>query len=137
MGDRELTIGSLARASGVNVETIRYYQRLGLLRQPDKPPGGTRHYAETDVARVGFIKSAQRLGFTLEEIRQLLRLEDGAHCAEAREIAEQKRLAVQEKIGELQRIEAALSGLVDACAAGPERVSCPLIAALKGAAQAG
>jgi MerR family mercuric resistance operon transcriptional regulator len=86
---------------------------------------------------VGFIKSAQRLGFTLEEIRQLLRLEDGAHCAEAREIAEQKRLAVQEKIGELQRIEAALSGLVDACAAGPERVSCPLIAALKGAAQAG
>lgn len=130
-----LTIGTLARESGVNVETIRYYQRLGLLRQPDKPPGGARHYGEADVGRIGFIKSAQRLGFTLEEIGLLLRLEDGTHCGEAREIAEQKLLAVREKIADLQRIEAALAGLVGACAAGQATVSCPLIAALKEAAR--
>lgn len=125
-----LTIGMLARKAEVNVETIRYYQRLGLLRLPQKPVSGARHYGEADVARMGFIKSAQRLGFTLEEIDLLLRLEDGAHCTEAREIAEQKLLAVREKIADLQRIETALARLAGECATGNSSVSCPLIGAL-------
>lgn len=126
-----LTIGGLARACGVNVETIRYYQRLGLLREPQKPASGARHYGEADAGRLGFIKSAQRLGFSLEEIGLLLRLEDGTHCGEAREIAEQKLAAVRQKIADLQRVEAALQGLVGACAAGAGEMRCPLIAALK------
>lgn len=130
MTHRVLTIGTLARRAGVNVETIRYYQRRGLLRQPGKPADGARHYSDTDITRVGFIKSAQRLGFTLEEVGLLLRLEDGAHCSEAREIAEQKLVAVREKIADLHRIETALARLVGECAMGNTSVSCPLIDAL-------
>ncbi|HDV6208923.1 MerR family transcriptional regulator, partial [Pseudomonas aeruginosa] len=78
-----LTIGVFARTAGVNVETIRFYQRKGLLPEPDKPYGSIRRYGETDVTRVRFVKSAQRLGFSLDEIAELLRLEDGTHCEEA------------------------------------------------------
>ena len=74
-----LTIGVLAEAAGVNVETIRFYQRKGLLPEPDRPVGGIRRYGAADVARVRFIKSAQRLGFSLDDVAQLLRLEDGTH----------------------------------------------------------
>ncbi|RCZ60771.1 MerR family transcriptional regulator [Escherichia coli] len=69
-----LTIGVFAKAAGVNVETIRFYQRKGLLREPDKPYGSIRRYGEADVVRVKFVKSAQRLGFSLDEIAELLRL---------------------------------------------------------------
>jgi MerR family mercuric resistance operon transcriptional regulator len=79
-----LTIGAFAKAAGVNVETIRFYQRKGLLPEPDKPYGSIRRYGEADVARVKFVKSAQRLGFSLDEVAGLLRLDDGAHCDEAR-----------------------------------------------------
>lgn len=72
-----LTIGVFAKAAGVNVETIRFYQRKGLLLEPDKPYGSIRRYGEADVTRVRFVKSAQRLGFSLDEIAELLRLEDG------------------------------------------------------------
>ncbi len=75
-----LTIGVFAKAAGVNVETIRFYQRKGLLPEPDKPYGSIRRYGEADVTRVRFVKSAQRLGFSLDEIAELLRLEDGTHC---------------------------------------------------------
>ncbi len=78
-----LTIGVFAKAAGVNVETIRFYQRKGLLREPDKPYGSIRRYGEADVVRVKFVKSAQRLGFSLDEIAELLRLDDGTHCEEA------------------------------------------------------
>ena len=78
-----LTIGVFAKAVGVNVETIRFYQRKGLLPEPSKPHGSIRRYGETDVMRVRFVKSAQRLGFSLDEIAELLRLEDGTHCDEA------------------------------------------------------
>jgi len=131
MTHQVLTIGALARQAGVNVETIRYYQLRGLLRQPGKPAGGARQYSEMDVARVRFIKSAQRLGFTLEEISLLLKLEDGAHCGEAREIAEQKLVAVRERITDLHRIEAALARLVGECATSRGSVCCPLIDALQ------
>lgn len=83
MARRALTIGRLAAAAGVNVETIRYYQRRGLLDEPNKPFQGYRHYPDDTVKRVRFIKRAQALGFTLEEIAGLLRLDGGDCCAAA------------------------------------------------------
>jgi len=127
-----LTIGTFAKASGVNVETIRFYQRKGLLPEPDKPYGGIRRYGAADVARLRFVKSAQRLGFSLDEIAELLRLEDGAHCEEASTLAERKLKDVREKLADLAGMEAVLSGLVRACHARKGKVSCPLIASLQG-----
>lgn len=127
----QLTIGALAKAGGVNVETIRFYQRKGLLREPDKPYGGIRRYVEADVARVRFVKAAQRLGFSLEEISGLLTLEDGTHCAEARQLAEVKLDSVRAKLSDLNRIEAALARVVHECDVSRGQVSCPLIAALQ------
>lgn len=125
-----LTIGAFAKAAGVNVETIRFYQRKGLLPEPDKPYGSIRRYGMADVTRVRFVKSAQRLGFSLDEIADLLQLEDGAHCAEAREQAERKLLDVREKLAHLTRIERVLADLVARCGAVTGPVRCPLIAAL-------
>ena len=79
-----LTIAGLAKAAEVNVETIRFYQRKGLLTEPIRPLGGIRRYDSKDVSRVRFIKSAQRIGFKLDEVAQLLQLDDGTHCTEAR-----------------------------------------------------
>lgn len=77
-------IGTIARQAGVNVETIRYYQRIGLLREPARPQGGVRRYPPDTVERIRFIKRAQDIGFTLEEVAELLRLNDGVHCRDAR-----------------------------------------------------
>jgi MerR family mercuric resistance operon transcriptional regulator len=126
-----LTIGVVAKAAGVNVETIRFYQRKGLLPEPDKPYGSIRRYSEADITRVRFVKSAQRLGFSLDEISELLRLEDGTHCEEASSLAEKKLKNVREKQADLARMEAALSDLVCACHAADGHVSCPLIASLQ------
>ncbi|WP_425341455.1 Hg(II)-responsive transcriptional regulator [Escherichia coli] len=106
-----LTIGVFAKAAGVNVETIRFYQRKGLLREPDKPYGSIRRYGEADVVRVKFVKSAQRLGFSLDEIAELLRLDDGTHCEEASSLAEHKLKDVREKMADLARMETVLSEL--------------------------
>jgi MerR family transcriptional regulator, mercuric resistance operon regulatory protein len=122
-----LTIGAFAKAAGVNVETIRFYQRKGLLSEPDKPYGSIRRYGDADMARVRFIKSAQRLDFSLEEVADLLRLEDGTHCEEAGSLAAHKLKDVREKLVDLTRMETALSQLVDACHAWKGNVSCPLI----------
>ena len=127
------TIGAFADAGGVNVETIRFYQRKGLLTEPEKPLGGIRRYGPEDVTRVRFIKSAQRLGFSLDEIGDLLKLEDGSHCTEAREQAEHKLADVRARLADLQRIEGALQGLVERCCATSGQVQCPLIAALQAA----
>ncbi|GLZ89350.1 MerR family transcriptional regulator [Metapseudomonas resinovorans] len=127
-----LTIGAFAKAAGVNVETIRFYQRKGLLPEPDKPYGSIRRYGEADVARVKFVKSAQRLGFSLDEVAGLLRLEDGALCDEARVLAEQKLGDVRGKLADLQRIEGVLARLVHDCCANHGTVSCPLIVSLHG-----
>lgn len=126
-----LSIGAFAEAAGVNVETIRFYQRKGLLPEPDRPYGSIRRYGEADVARVRFVKSAQRLGFSLDEVDGLLTLDDGAHCDEARQLAEQKLIDVRSKLADLLRIESVLATLVDDCCASHGRVSCPLIAALQ------
>jgi len=126
-----LTISKLAQAAGVTVETIRFYQRRGLLAEPDKPLGGIRRYAQPDLARLLFIKAAQRIGFTLDEISQLLQLDDGSHCKKARSIAEHKLADVRDRLADLQRIESALAQLVQRCANSRSKVSCPLIAALQ------
>ncbi|NNM52674.1 MAG: Hg(II)-responsive transcriptional regulator [Pseudomonadales bacterium] len=129
-----MTIGVFAMAAGVNVETIRFYQRKGLLPEPDKPYGSIRRYGEVHVVRVKFVKSAQRLGFSLDEIAELLRLDDGTHCAEASRLAEHKLRDVREKIADLLRMDAVLSELVCACHSRQGNVSCPLIASLQGKA---
>ncbi len=125
-----LTIGSFARAAGVNVETIRFYQRRGLLPEPNKPYGSIRRYGAKDLARVKFVKSAQRLGFKLEEIALLLGLDDGMHCDAARTLAEQKLSDVRSRLRDLKRIEEALAELVVKCRATSGLVSCPIIARL-------
>ncbi|WP_257755435.1 Hg(II)-responsive transcriptional regulator [Burkholderia glumae] len=125
-----LTIGGFAKAAGVNVETIRFYQQRGLLRTPGRPLGGIRRYGESDVARMRFVKAAQRLGFSLDEVGQLLRLDDGTHCGEAAELAARHLVDVRAKLDDLARIEAALSHLVSECRTRRGNVSCPLIAAL-------
>lgn len=125
-----LTIGGLARAANVNVETIRYYQRRGLLPEPERPPGGIRRYGATDMERLTFVKTAQQLGFSLDEIGDLLRLEDGTHCEEASALAEHKLKDVREKIESLVKIEKALVDLVRQCHARPDNIACPLIASI-------
>ena len=125
------TIGALAVAAAVNVETIRFYQRKGLMPAPVRPSGSIRRYAATDLARVRFIKSAQRLGFSLDEVSELLMLEDGTHCGQARTLAERKLRDVREKLTVLRRIESALGQLVVQCGSAQGAVTCPLIASLQ------
>ena len=126
-----LTIGSLAEAALVNLETIRFYQRKGMMREPERSQGSIRRYGVSDLARVRFIKSAQRLGFSLDEIAELLKLDDGTHCREARSLAELKLVSVREKLADLQRIESVLNQLVGRCASARGAVACPLIASLQ------
>jgi MerR family mercuric resistance operon transcriptional regulator len=125
------TIGILADQAGVHVETIRFYQRKGLMQEPDRLPGSVRRYGDADLGRVRFIKSAQRLGFNLAEVADLLKLEDGVHCAEARKKAERKLADVRARLADLKGIEAALQGLVQRCRGSRGEVQCPLIAALQ------
>lgn len=128
-----LTIGAFAKAAGVNVETIRFYQRRGLLSEPDRPYGSIRRYGRLDVERVRFVKSAQRLGFSLDEIAQLLRLEDGTHCREAATIAAHHLEDVRIRLAALARMESVLSDLVGRCQSRRGKISCPLIASLRSA----
>src|SRR5258706_7628452 len=128
--NEQLTIGRLAAAAGVNVETIRYYQRRGLVDEPSKPLGGQRRYALSAATRVRFIKRAQQLGFTLEEVTGLLLLEDGQNCRETRLLAERKLALIEKRIADLTRMRRTLKGLIIECAAGRGRRSCPIIATL-------
>ena len=126
----ELSIGSLARTAEVNVETIRYYQRRGLLEEPAKPPRGRRRYSDNAVRRVRFIKRAQRLGFTLDEVKSLLKLEDGRSCRETRLLAEQKLVVIEQRLTDLSRVRRLLKGLIVECDQGKRPRPCPIIAAL-------
>jgi MerR family transcriptional regulator, mercuric resistance operon regulatory protein len=123
----DLTIGTLAKRSGVNVETIRYYQRRHLLHEPSKPLDGYRQYSLETVKRVRFIKRAQTLGFTLEEITGLLGLDERKACLETREVAAHKLILIEQKIAELSRMKKALSGLVRACDISSGGEPCPII----------
>ena len=132
-----MSIGVLALAAGVNIETIRYYQRKGLLAVPARGHGEIRRYRPTDLDRVRFVKAAQRLGFSLDDIAGLLRLGDGADCGKARVMAEHRLSDVRAKLEHLRRMESALNELVAGCSAARPTTECPLIAALQSAAEAG
>lgn len=123
----DLTIGGLARRSGVNVETIRYYQRRALLREPPKPSGGFRRYPDESVKRVLFIKRAQTLGFTLEEIQGLLALDEQKGCIETREIAVHKLELIAENIVDLSKMKESLARLMSSCDAAGAGAPCPII----------
>ena len=122
-----LTIGTLAERGGVNVETIRYYQRRGLLQEPVKPRGGFRHYPLDTANRVRFIKRAQMLGFTLEEIVGQLALDEKKACLETRGIAAHKLELIEQKIADLMKMKRALSRLLRACDVSSAGAPCPII----------
>ena len=122
-----LTIGVLAKHSDVNVETIRYYQRRGLFQEPSKPSGGFRQYPQKSVKRVRFIKRAQTLGFTLEEIKGLLGLDERKACSETREIAAHKLELIAQKIADLLKMKKSLARLVRSCDASAAGAPCPII----------
>ncbi|PXA88657.1 MerR family transcriptional regulator [Caulobacter sp. D4A] len=123
------TIAGLARAGGVGVETVRYYQRRGLLETPERGEG-VRRYDDEAVRRLRFIRSAQSAGFTLEQIGELLALDAGQDRARARELARERIADLDGKIAELQAARAGLSRLLHTCSAGDEG-PCPIIAAFE------
>ncbi len=126
-----MTIAGLARAGGVGVETVRYYQRRGLLAVPGRGgSGGIRRYGTEDLRRLGFIRSAQKAGFTLEQIVELLALDASHDRTRARELANQRIAALDEKITELTAARDALKRLARDCGAG-SRGPCPIIVAFE------
>jgi MerR family mercuric resistance operon transcriptional regulator len=122
-----LTIAGLAGASGVGVETVRYYQRRGLLRVPARG-GGIRRYGAADVERLNFIRAAQASGFTLEQIKELLSLDAGRDRRRARALARERIAELEEKIAAMTKAKAGLEKLIRACAGG--RGPCPIIPVL-------
>jgi MerR family mercuric resistance operon transcriptional regulator len=126
-----LTIGALAKATDVHVETIRYYQRRGLVAEPPKPLGGIRRYGEDHARRLRFIKHAQSLGFGLDEVADLLALEDGRQCQDAERLGTKKLAMVRDRIARLRRVEKALATLVEQCHCNTGQLHCPLITELE------
>lgn len=126
----KMTISRLAGAAGVNVETVRFYQRSGLIDEPARPYGGYRTYGGEDVRRIRFIKRAQLLGFTLDEIANLLTLEGSRACASTRDLAAKKLAMVEEKISDLLAMKTALATMVSRCDSEHTGVDCPIIQAL-------
>ena len=128
-----LTIGKLARHGGVNIMTIRYYERRGLLPAPARTTSGYRLYADDAVRRLQFIRQAQLLGFSLTEIQDLLslRMQPGTTCADIRKRAKEKIVAVENKIEDLVRIKNALAGLASACRGKGPTAECPILEALE------
>jgi MerR family mercuric resistance operon transcriptional regulator len=125
-----MTIGRLAKAAGVNVETIRYYQRRGLIEAPQKPLGGQRRYPGATLVALGFIRRAQQLGFSLEEVRALMSLGEKADCGEARLIAERKHAVLQTRVTQLVTQLGQLEAFIEACKRAKGRGPCPFVGAL-------
>lgn len=126
-----LTIGRLAEAAGVGVPTVRYYERRALLEKPHRTAAGYRKYPPDTVRLIRFIKRAQDLGFTLTEIEELIALRDGngRRRTEVRDLAEARMRDIDEKVTQLQAMRIALSTLVDSCACGGGRPTCPILEA--------
>ena len=129
---RAMTIGQLAKAAGVGVETIRYYQRRGILATPSKPLGGHRQYPDATLEHLAFIRRGQQMGFSLEEIIVLMTMRDGTRCAEGRDLAQKKVDELEARVAELNRMRRRLKSVVLACNANKRRAACPLIRALEG-----
>lgn len=130
----EWTIGRVAGEAGVGIETVRFYQREGLVELPPRPSRGRRQYPPAAAQRIRFIKRAQSLGFTLEEVRALLLLQDGQSCRETRTLAERKLAAIEARMADLRRMRRTLSTLIAQCEAGKRPRCCPIIDSLSHAA---
>jgi MerR family copper efflux transcriptional regulator len=129
----QLTIGKLALEAGVNVETIRYYQRRRLLSKPQRPAAGFRSYTEQDLQRIRFIKRAQELGFSLKEIQELLnlRVDSRSACAQVESKADRKIQDIDGKIKSLKQIRGALLKLKNSCQSTAPLAGCPVLEALE------
>jgi len=127
-----LTVGQLAKSAGVGVETVRFYERKGLLAEPDRKPSGYRHYDDEVVKRLRFIKRAKELGFTLNEIKELLslRLDPTTTCADVKKRSEEKIDDIEAKIRTLQRMKRALVKVTKACSGRGGTSECPILEAL-------
>ena len=133
-GGAGIRIGELSKRAGCNIETIRYYERIGLLPAPARSPGRYRLYDADDVRRLAFVRRARELGFTLDAVRALLMLSDdegSAVCASARELAAGHLTEVRAKIADLQAMERVLADAMQRCTSG-ELPGCPVIDALSG-----
>jgi MerR family mercuric resistance operon transcriptional regulator len=130
-----MTIGKLARTAAVNVETVRYYERRGLIARPARAARGFRRYPPETLARLRFIKRAQELGFILREITELLALGSDA-CAPTRTLAERKRTDIDARLRDLKAMRRTLTQLIRRCDAG-RTGSCPIVDSLNGSRQAG
>ncbi len=124
-------IGEASRRSGVNIETIRYYERIGLMPRPERTSGGNRHYSAQMLRRLAFIRHGRELGFGLDEIRALLGMVDAERvsCNEVRDMTERHLAAVRGRIDRLRRMERVLAGMAAECAKG-DVPDCPIIDAL-------
>lgn len=127
---RALKVGDVAAAAGVGVETIRYYQRRQLLDEPSRPYGGQRAYPPDTVDRVRFIKRAQTLGFSLEEIGELLKLDRGTGHAQAHALATRRLAEIETKLADLSAMRDALRALARRCERTRGKVACPIIATI-------
>ena len=128
-----LTIGALARRAGSNVETVRYYERIGLLPEPPRSEGGHRLYGEEHVRRLAFIRRSRELGFAIDEVRGLLAICDSGDytCADVKATTLRHRAAVRRKISDLQRLDDVLSAVAMRCA-GDAGQDCPILDSLFG-----
>jgi len=128
-----LTIGRVARSAGLAIDTVRYYEREGLLQKPGRTPSGYRQYSPDAVKRLQFIRQAKELGFTLSEIRELLTLKvaPGKSCADVRAHAEAKIADVEQRIAQLNRMKRALTKLATACSGRGPTSTCPILEAME------
>jgi len=132
MAQGGMTIGRLAKEAGVNVETIRYYQRRGLIAEPQKPVGGHRRYPPAALRCIAFIRRAQALGFSLAEVESLLKYSDGKSWKETRQIAEKKFASLNVHINQLRKMRDELKVLIDRSKAGKGKGPCPIVTSLGG-----
>ena len=126
-----LTIGKLAAAAGVGVDTVRFYERAGLLKKPVRTPSGYRMYATSDSARLRFVRRAKALGFSLEEVGELLRLNDGRGTRlSVRTLTERRLAQIEQRLAELQRMRKTLRHLLHDCHGDGPLAGCPIIEAV-------
>ena len=135
VGAARLQIGVLARRTGCNIETIRYYEKIGMLAPPPRTEGGFRLYSADDVRVLSFIRRARGLGFALPDVREMLRLMDerAQPCAAIQAVAARHVAAIRARVADLLGMEAAMAALMESCANGAPTASCPLIETLSAA----